>query len=274
MRELKIKDIQRISVEILVYIDQICRENQIEYSLFYGSLIGSERHQGYIPWDDDLDIILTRPNYERLIQLLKNDDSYKLLSFETRDNYRYCYAKLVDPNTKAVTKQYYSGEDPDLGVFVDIFPFDGFPENPEERKQFGDLCELYRANMMFTLNHSYAISRSKVKAMVKRVIYYPKYRRLLEKGNYSFWKNKYEELVRKYPIEQTKYCGYMEFINEVWGVFPIEWFEHYEDVEFEGHKFKAIRDRKKFLELRYGDYMKLPPKEERISHHPYKFYEK
>ena len=78
MRELKIKDIQRISVEILVYIDQICRENQIEYSLFYGSLIGSERHQGYIPWDDDLDIILTRPNYERLIQLLKNDDSYKL----------------------------------------------------------------------------------------------------------------------------------------------------------------------------------------------------
>ncbi len=66
----------------------------------------------------------------------------------------------------------------------------------------------------------------------------------------------------------------MEFINEVWGVFPIEWFEHYEDVEFEGHKFKAIRDRKKFLELRYGDYMKLPPKEERISHHPYKFYEK
>ncbi len=80
MKKLTNEDIQRISVDILVYIDKLCREHNIDYSIFYGSLIGVERHKGYIPWDDDLDIVLTRPNYERLLELLKKQEDYLLLS--------------------------------------------------------------------------------------------------------------------------------------------------------------------------------------------------
>ncbi|MFV0559125.1 MAG: phosphorylcholine transferase LicD [Enterococcus sp.] len=272
MKKMTYKDVQRISVEILMYIDKICRENDIQYSIYYGSLIGVERHQGYIPWDDDLDIVLTRPNYERLLDLLKNSTEYKLLSFETRDNYRYCYAKLIDPNTAVTTKQYNHSEDPDMGVFVDIFPFDGFPTDENERHEYAQKCEEYRANMMFTLNHSYAISRSKIKAIGKRVLLYPKFLKMKKIGDYHFWKEKYEELATSYPYEKAKYCGYTEFADEVWGVFPVEWFEHYEDVEFEGHKVMAIKNRKDFLTLRYGNYMELPPKEEQVTHHPYDFY--
>ena len=95
MKPLTIKEIQETSTEILVYIDNICRQNNIEYSIYYGSLIGVERHQGYIPWDDDLDIVLTRPNYDRLINILSKDKNYLLLSLETRKNYRYTFGKYV-----------------------------------------------------------------------------------------------------------------------------------------------------------------------------------
>ncbi len=79
----------------------------------------------------------------------KKQEDYLLLSPENTDNYRYTFAKLIDKRTKAVSKQYYNSEDKNMGVFVDIFPIDGFPTDLTERKKFGELCELYRANMVF-----------------------------------------------------------------------------------------------------------------------------
>lgn len=272
MKELTIKEIQATSVEILMHIDTICRENDIEYSIFYGTLIGAQRHQGYIPWDDDLDIVLTRPNYDRLINLLTKDDTYLLLSLETRENYRYTYAKLVDSRTCVKTTQFYHSEDPELGVFVDIFPIDGFPDDGETKKVFGETCERYRANMMASLNASYAISRTWWKAYSKRILHYPKHRKLVKQGGYTHWKELFMKETVKYPFDEASICGYIEFIDEIWGVFPTDWFKHYEDVVFEGQKVRAIKDRTKFLTLRYDDYMQLPPEAERVTHHPYTFY--
>ncbi|MGG5343396.1 LicD family protein [Enterococcus sp. AZ192] len=272
MKQLTIKEVQQVSTKILVYIDQLCRKHNIEYSVFYGSLIGAERHQGYIPWDDDLDIVLTRPNYDRLIQILSKESTYLLLSLETRDNYRYTYAKLVDKRTCVETTQFYHSEDPELGVFVDIFPIDGFPVEDSIRKEFGDKCELYRYNMLASLNASYAISRTKWKAYGKRVLLYPRYRKLVKQGGYDHWKKLFMNEVIKYPISGTSLCGYIEFFDEHWGIFPTEWFEHYEDIIFEGETVRAIKDREKFLVLRYGNYMEMPPEKERVTHHPYTFY--
>lgn len=272
MKELSIDDIQEIGVEILVHIDTICRKNNIEYSIYYGSLIGSERHLGYIPWDDDLDIVLTRPNYDRLIELLAKDETYLLLSLETRKEYRYGFAKLVDKRTCMKTKQFYHSEDPELGVFVDIFPIDGFPSDEAERKEFGERSNRYLNNMLLSLNASYAISKTRWKAYGKRVLHYPKQRKLLKQGDYNHWRSLLMSELPKYPIEDASLCGYIEFIDEEWGLFPTEWFKHYEDVEFAGKTVRAIKDRKKFLELRYGDYMEMPPESERITHHPYTFY--
>lgn len=103
-------------------------------------------------------------------------------------------------------------------------------------------------------------------------MHYPKYKKLLKTGNSNYWRKKYEELAVKYPINESEYCGYLEFIDIYWGIFPTKWFEEYEDVIFEGHTFRAIKERDKFLTLRYDDYMKLPPENERVTHHPYDFY--
>lgn len=274
MRELAMHEVQRISTEILVYIDKICRENKLNYSIFYGSLIGVERHKGFIPWDDDIDIVMLRDDYEKLLSILSNEKKYTLLSSKTREQYRYTFAKLVDPSTVAKSKQYFGCEDKDLGVFVDIFPIDIIPEVENERKSFQLQSETYRKNMMDTLNLAYARSYSLWKSLVKLVFRLPHHLKLKKIGNASYWHNKYEENAQKYRFSNTGFCGYLEFIHIHWGVFPSKWFSEFENVEFEGHQVMAIKERKAFLTLRYDNYMKMPPVEERTTHHPYTFYEK
>ena len=274
MRKLTMAEVQKKAVDILVYIDKICRENNLKYTIFYGSLIGVERHRGFIPWDDDIDIVMPRPDYEKLIKLLKHDSNYKLLSFETREKFRYPFAKVVDPQTVAKTKQFFSGEEEDLGVFVDVFPIDGIPDSKEERQVLREETENYRLNLMDTLGLSYARSFNVAKAMIKLVVRYPHHKKLMKIGNNVYWQNKYQEAAKKIALDETQTCGYLEWIHIHWGVFPTQWFESYEDVEFEGHKVMAIKNRRDFLTLRYGDYMTMPPENERITHHPYDFYEK
>ncbi|MBO0454298.1 MULTISPECIES: LicD family protein [Enterococcus] len=271
-RELTIEEIQKISTKILLYIDEVCRENNLKYSIFYGSLIGVERHKGFIPWDDDIDIVMRRRDYNQLIDILSKKTEYLLLSGKTRKNYRYTFAKLVDKHTYAKTKQLFSGEDKDFGVFVDIFPIDGIPSSSEERELFQEKCESFRLNMMDTIGLSYARSYSKWKAIIKLIVRFPHRRTLMKIGNYDYWRNMYEIETVQYPLEKSEYCGFLEWIHINWGVFPVKWFEEYEDVLFEGHKIMAIKQRDSFLKLRYGNYMCLPPENERFTHHPYKFY--
>lgn len=274
MRELTMAEVQKKAVDILVYIDKICRENNLKYTIFYGSLIGVERHQGFIPWDDDIDIVMPRPDYEELLLILKNDTNYKLLSFETRENFRYPFAKVIDPKTVAKTKQFFSGEEPDLGVFVDIFPIDGIPDSATERQALRETTENYRLNLMDTLGLAYARSFDFLKAIVKLVVRYPHHKKLLKIGDNVYWQKKYQEAAKKIRFGDTDTCGYLEWIHIDWGVFPTQWFTEYEDVEFEGHKVMAIKNRGDFLTLRYGDYMTMPLENERVTHHPYNFYEK
>ncbi|MGQ4819816.1 LicD family protein, partial [Enterococcus faecium] len=77
--------------------------------------------------------------------------------------------------------------------------------------------------------------------------------------NDRYWRDKYQQMAKSIPFGETKRCGYMERIHINWGVFPTEWFDEFEDVEFEGHIVMAIKDRKKLLKLRYGNYMEMPP---------------
>lgn len=277
MKPLKIEDVQHRSLKILVYLDKICRANNLKYTIFYGTLVGLERHQGFIPWDDDIDLVMLRPDYEKLVSILATDSHYQLLSFNNREHFRYPFAKLVDKETTLISNQIYNIEDPLMGVFVDIFPLDGIPETQKEQKEFHDICEQYRLNMMDTTgNKSYARSFSKWKGLVKRVVRYPHYRKVLKEGDDNYWRHQYQVATIKYPIKSAKYCGYLEYIDRNWGVFPTAWFadDQYEDVQFAGHQIMAIKQRKAFLKLRFGDYMKLPPKSEQVTHHPYTFYRK
>ena len=103
MRKLSIEEAKQSELDILAFIDSFCKKNNIDYFINYGTLIGAIRHKGFIPWDDDIDISMTRENYERFIQLFKREQSkYKILTLETDERYYNNFIKVVDSTTRIV----------------------------------------------------------------------------------------------------------------------------------------------------------------------------
>lgn len=272
MKELALEEIKERALKILIYVHDLCEENHLRYSIYYGTLLGAVRHGGYIPWDDDIDIVMPRNDYDSLINILKNREDYLLLDYQTREHCRYTFAKVVDKETRAKSSQYFGSEDPNFGVFIDIFPLDGVPVNASERLSFWKECETYRLNMLDTLQCSYARSYSLMKGLVKLIARYPRHQKLLSQGNDHFWRERYEDIARRYKFDESKYCGFLETMNNDWGLFPVQWFDEFELINFEGAQVRTISAKKAFLETRYGNYMELPPEKDRITHHPYKFY--
>lgn len=127
MKQLTVEDAKQIELEILNYIDTLCKKHNINYIINYGTLIGAVRHEGFIPWDDDIDLSMPREDYQRFINIFQKEKSkYKLLSLETDKNYFNNFIKITDSTTKIIdtrnTKTYESG------IFIDIFPIDRFDD--------------------------------------------------------------------------------------------------------------------------------------------------
>ena len=117
-----LKHLQDVYLMMLKDFIKVCDENQIEYFLDGGSALGAVRHQGFIPWDDDIDIAMPRKDYDRFVHMCLDDSRYKILSYETDEKYIYSFAKVVDSYTKL--KEWGTAEYEQLGVYIDVFPMD------------------------------------------------------------------------------------------------------------------------------------------------------
>ena len=122
--QLTIKNIRECQLEMMDYIDQICRSNNIEYSLAYGTLIGAVRHKGFIPWDDDVDILMLRKDYEKFLSLIKNDITFPYRIIDVENAY-FVWSKICDRNT--YVKELIDYQIPNYGVWIDVFPYDVLP---------------------------------------------------------------------------------------------------------------------------------------------------
>ena len=144
MRKIELEEIKQRCLEILSYIDDICRKNEIQYYLAYGTLLGSVRHQGFIPWDDDIDICMTRENYYKFKKVIAEDKTtpFKLLYVDTEKDYTLPLPKVVDTRTSlSILSQ---KEKMKLGVFVDVFILDNVPDDDKLREKFFKKLEFYQ----------------------------------------------------------------------------------------------------------------------------------
>lgn len=248
-----------VMLDLLKYFDNICRANNIKYSLIGGSLIGAVRHHGFIPWDDDIDLILMPEEYKKLIKVLNNNNNnkYRFLLPEQSNSYNYPFLKLIDTRT-ALEETKYTGVE-DYGVYLDIFSYHYVSNNKFIR----------------VLHYYGQIFGKKLFALMARN---PKSEgNILNKILFLSCKLVPVDLVKK---KYVKYCTNNSRTGYILSNWPAYGFKKeiqivddtkgYIDMEFEGVEAMVFENYDKILRTTFGDYMILPPEKERASNHDIK----
>ncbi len=267
MKELELNELKDVALGTLRFFDNFCKENHIKYYLAYGTLLGAIRYKKFIPWDDDVDVLVPRPDYERLLKLYQNNDNdrYKFFAFENDERFCFPFAKLCDMTTRKIEVLPTKGLE--LGVDVDIFPLDAWDVDYEEAKK-----EAKRINKnMFWLNAS-KLSVPPAKNPLKWIAWAGTIAVGKMFGSKHFVKN----IIRKSktpPLEGAKYVGSKSWcVYGAKGIIPAEAFADTVYVEFEGQMFPAPAGYDTYLTCLYGDYLPEPPIEKQKTHHTFKAY--
>lgn len=254
MNQIELDDIKQIEFDILVHFARQCEQNNLRYYLSAGTLLGAIRHKGFIPWDDDIDVMMPREDYERYFELFPsiNDQPHLSLTSYRDKTSIYPFFKLVDNRT--VVYEQYVDKKYCTGVWVDIFPLDGTP-NDEPFKAHEKTHRLYD---IITADPSAGTSTAR--KIIKRVL-----KPLFAHRDIYKEAAKLDQTAASNPIIEGEPFGQV-----VWGYGPCEKmtydFIDAIDVEFEGEVFKAPRIYDAYLSALFGDYMTPPPESERIPH--------
>ena len=261
MREISLLERQLICLDILKFIDEFCRNNDIHYSLTGGTLLGAVRHKGFIPWDDDIDIFMTRPEFEKFDSKMKGQKEYTWLTREYDSNYFYNFGRVVDRRTKIIDEGIH--EINGYGVFVDVCIVDGLPDNRFTRK-----CHiiLVRIIVLFRRLSSYShkeyIPKNPLKRLAKQIA--STFARTIGVSN---WCSLLERIVKKYPFDGGKYVGNIMSQYGAREIMHKTSFDDYIAMSFEGEKFEVIQGWEEYLSNIYGNYMEFPPVEKQVGHH-------
>lgn len=261
MRPMTQEEVKKIQLNILIYVDAICRQNDINYSLAFGTLIGAVRHRGFIPWDDDIDIILMRDEYKKLLKCLYMDknDLYKVLS-PRDEGYWYNYTKVTDKRTFIKEKNWPDFQG--LGVNIDIFPLDFLPEdNPES---FYNEAIQADKGLKYCLTDIAYKDNNFIKSCIKKLCRFNEVKKYRKRDEWH-WKKEHEKIVGK--SEPGSHIG--QIVSAPYKIWKREWMETFTNIEFEGNEFQVTEEYDAMLKNTYGDYMKLPPEKERVSNHDF-----
>lgn len=272
MKEMTIEDIKSCSLGLLCFFDKVCRDNGIHYFLCGGTLLGAIRHKGFIPWDDDIDVMMPRVDYERLFQVWPEDSPYSLLCHKNTISFPYAYGKAIDSRTVKIEPIRNSCQH--LGVDIDVFPIDNIPDSDDETTAFFKQIAVYQnrlSRQILRFERSYGSIKTILRncyVVLSRVI------EMLIGDSVDKTIARFSCFAQQYNDQQTKYCGITSISH--YGDKEKNPKSTYEDVvyvSFEGKEYPAPIGYKYYLERLYGsNYLQLPPKEMRITHHGYKAY--
>jgi len=254
MKEQTIRDVQEKILEIMRYIDKLCRENDITYFIMGGTALGAVRHGGFIPWDDDLDIFMTPAEYGKFKNIFerKSSEEYILQEWRTTPNYLE-YAKVRMHGTTFIEYVYKDRNDMHHGIYVDIMILHKCPLELWKQKL------IYLQSKYVTL---YALSQRNwvPKSMVQTAAL--AFLKILPNKMLVKWC--YKNIYRYDNLEKDfKWCYFITPAKFRQGIFDASMFLQPTNIDFEGVALLASENIKKYLEYRYGDYMRLPSEEQR-----------
>ncbi len=264
-KELSLQEIKETEFNLLKIFDSFCKENDIKYFLSNGTLLGAIKYKGFIPWDDDIDVLVPRGDYNKLLSLFRDDEKYKLLAFEKNQAYRFPFAKLCDMTTRKEEENINNGIA--LGVDIDIFPLDLWNSDLDKAKH-----EAYSINKkMFFLTLTKLNkpdSLNPIKRAIKLIVML-----FVKMFGSSFF---VQSIIKSATKSNSKKCTFLGCKSWcIYGereIIPADVFSDTTQVDFEGEKFPAPIGYDRYLRSLYGDYEKDPPLEQQKSHHKFSAY--
>ncbi len=264
--DFNLKKLQEVQLVILMEFDRICKEHNLPYQLFSGTLLGAVRHKAFVPWDDDIDVAMLRKDYTMFLKVCKGelDSQYFLQTHETDKGYIHSFARIRKNNTLLLQK-YWLEIDMHHGIFIDVFPLDKvLPDRLIGYVQYHLLYSFRRLKALKT-RRACLLTKNILKRQVKLLGYH-----LLKPFSYQ-WMNQLEtRILCMFEKGDSKYSTCLsEGEKEVYAKYMIKNDDFYDTIEreFEGQKFPIPRNYDAVLRNNFGDYMSLPPLEEQKPHH-------
>lgn len=252
---------KRIQLEILDAVDAFCRQENIKYSIFFGTLLGAVRHKGYIPWDDDIDIAMDRDNYNRFISLFPDslNGIYKLACHNRVISWHAPFSKVYDSLT--IVNDELANTHP-IGISIDVFPCDEVPDDIKKRRSF------FKIQRIIIKLNAIKIAKFKGVKSVKKRIALIICKMILFLIPKSVLKKIWENHTIKYNGRGFKDVFCVAYFSTAKNAFRKGVFDELIKWPFEDRYYYGFKDADHYLKAIYGDYMKLPPKEMQVqSHH-------
>lgn len=270
MKKISIDELKSLQLEILIKVHDFCIKNNLRYFLEYGTLIGAIRHKGYIPWDEDIDIGMPRPDYDKFVRSFNG--YYKELTLNAPEldwNFFESYANVYDNRTVL-----YEDTNPhngiEIGVKIDVFPLDGVPSDYVQYQQLREKLRI--------LNMLRGAKKETLKELFRRIVFTGKgIKTLLVRCKHPFStyigvQKEMRQMATQYKWEDSEFVDQITFQKTPNTRLPRCVYEQFVDVPFENHLLKVPVDYDSVLKIIFGDYMKLPPEHERVYQHGFTAY--
>ena len=261
MKKISLDEMKRMQLDILKDVHRFCIENNIHYTLIFGTLLGAIRHKGYIPWDDDIDIAMMRPDYEKFVAHYKHKDGwYHVYDFRKDKDYHNPYAKVAD--TRTLLEENVSTKN--IGVNIDVFPFDYMFDKKDDCKNF--ILSLNRLKTLFRIK---LVKPGKKNSWWKRILIRLSKIAVLPWSIRSITEMEYAKIgdLNNPSAQWIAMAVDPEKEAAIRSISPRSTFEKFIEVPFEDGKFMAIADYDQWLTGMYGDYMTPPANKDRTSPH-------
>ncbi|MBO4848176.1 MAG: LicD family protein [Clostridia bacterium] len=260
-QNIKLEDIWKVELEILDEIDRVCTENGLRYSLAYGTLLGAVRHKGFIPWDDDIDIMMPREDYEKFKTIWRNSppNGFILQDETVEDDSVNNFTKIRKDHTTFLQFDFERTRSIHKGFFVDIFPADRQASGRLNRK-------IQKVEFLLSLlyNRGYPSGKPGAMGIIDKTLLMitPKcaYRKL------SVW---FGKRGRRWNHLKNNHIIFPATPVSCNKLYPAGLFDDLHRIEFQGKEYEAVKDYDGYLSVAYRDYKTLPPENKRVwTHHP------